>query len=172
MTARLLPGLTALVLVAMIVFLGSALTNRLSREIDISPITARVAAPGTGPVSGALPQWQGQDPERLTAIVEAPLFIEGRRMPDDLREPAQEIIDVKPEPEAPPPSPLAEPDADLVGVLISPDASKALVARRSSGQESWIGEADRLGDWTVETIAEDHIILRHDNEERRLDMRR
>ncbi|PTW61058.1 hypothetical protein C8N35_103240 [Breoghania corrubedonensis] len=173
MTARLLPALTALVLLVAIALLGLGLVRRLTHETDISPIAENNAGGRGGEVTaGPLPDWEGLDPARYTAIVEAPLFIEGRRMPDDIREAASNAAESEPEPEAPPAAPVAEPDASLLGILIAPEGSKALVASGAQGAETWVVENDRLGDWSVDTIAQDHIILRHESELRRLNMRR
>ena len=174
MTVRLLPGLTALLLVALVVALGSVLADRLGGDVDISPIMMTAADKARdGDVSAPLPKWRGHDPAELTAIVDAPLFIEGRRMPDDPANPEPEVVEVAPtQVEEAPPVEVEEPDLQLVGVLIAPGASKALIADNATGRERWVSEAEKLGDWTVETIADDHLVLRHKDENRRIDMRR
>ncbi|MEI2386915.1 hypothetical protein [Breoghania sp. JC706] len=174
MTARLIPGLTALLLLVAAAALGSVLADRLAGEVDISPIIMTAAdKTRDGDVSSPLPKWRGHDPAELTAIVDAPLFIEGRRMPDDLANPEPEVVEAAPpQVEEAPPVEVEEPDLQLVGVLIAPGASKALIADNATGRERWISEAEKLGDWIVETIADDHLVLRHQDENRRIDMRR
>lgn len=172
MIGRSVPALTALVLAGLLAVLGSALAERLTREIDISPIAAGAGnASADGILPSALPEWDGLDPTSLTAIVEAPLFIEGRRMPDDPRAPKVAEVEAAPEPEAAPPAPVAPPDYDLLGVLIAPGESKALVMSRGDREETWVAARDKLGAWTVEAITQDHVMLRHEDETRKIEMR-
>ncbi len=90
-------------------------------------------------------------------------------MPDDETAEEPQVVETVPEPEAPP-VPVSEPDVDLVGVMITNRTSKALVVGRSSHKERWVGVDERIGEWMVATIGDDHIVLRHEDQTRCLEM--
>ncbi|WP_319774054.1 hypothetical protein [Breoghania sp.] len=168
MTARLPSFLMTLLLLSLAGVLALALVARLSQPVDISPIRADLRDTSASDLLPAdMPEWQGRDASSLTAIIEAPLFIEGRRMPDDLSE---KELAAAPEPEPAPSFPVDEPDVVLRGVLITTNETKALLSARGSGVENWVTTGDEIGDWTVAEIVADHVILRYQDQERRLDL--
>ncbi|WP_321341225.1 hypothetical protein [Breoghania sp.] len=170
MTARLPSVVMAIALLALAGLLGLTLVERVSQPVDVSPIRADIRDTSAEDLLPAdMPEWQGLDAASLTAIVEAPLFIEGRRMPDDIRDEVREA-EAAPEPQPAPSFPVEEPDVALRGVLITSSESKALLSTLGSGAENWVMAGDEVGDWKVAVIAGDHVILRHQDQERRLDL--
>lgn len=171
MAAGVLPPLLAVTLAGSLGLLGYGFAEHFDRPVDISPIGSQAGSSGlTTQVPQRLPEWDGPDPKKLTAIVEAPLFVEGRRMPDDVNTPPAPEPVVESAPAAMAPEPVPPPDYRLVGVMLTGSERKALVAPGSASEERWVTTSEVLGGWTVEAVASDHILLSHDSEMTRIDL--
>ncbi len=171
MRARLLPPVPTLILCGLLVLSAAGFADLLRHQVDISPLRASSAnSHAPAPEERSLPEWDAPDPATLTAIVEAPLFIQGRTMPGDIV--AEEVsVPVEPEPEPivaappPPPPPL---DYGLVGVMITGGQKKALLAHASTGAQVWVGIADTLAAWSVAEIAGNRVVLTYKDVAREL----
>lgn len=161
---RLLPPLSTLILAGLVAAGGLALLDRWNRPVDISPqATATARSAGTLGQVRSLPAWKTSDAAELTAIVEAPLFIEGRTMPGAVSEPeppapAPEILEQEVAEEALPPPP-PELHYGLSGVMIRNGERKALLTHDQTGAEVWVALDDRLAAWSVTAIATDRVTL-------------
>lgn len=171
MAAGMLPPLLTITLAASLGLLGYGFAERFDRPVDISPIGSQVGNGGmAAQMPQRLPEWDGPDPNKLTAIVTAPLFVEGRRMPDDVNAPSAPEPVIEAAPAAMAPEPVPPPDYRLVGVMLTGSERKALVAAGSASEERWVTTSEVLGGWTVEAVASDHILLSHDSEMTRIDL--
>lgn len=129
------------------------LDTALAPRADAPAAIAMPELPTLEPATMA-PLTQYQD------IVERPLFLEGRRPP----EPDAPAVVVQ----APP---VVEDTAfTLVGVLITPEATQALLKVDETGKVHRIKVGEQLESWRLEAIAADSVILRRDTQTKSLQL--
>ncbi|AXS39161.1 hypothetical protein [Breoghania sp. L-A4] len=172
MRPRLLPPIPSLALCGLLALTAAGFAQLLRHQVDISPLRGSAAnSQSPAPEDRSLPDWDAPDPATLTAIVERPLFIEGRTMPGDIvADVAPEPLEQAPEPvieevAPPPPPPL---DYGLVGVMIAGGEKKALLAHTATGVQVWVGLFDKLASWSVTEIASNRVVLTYKDVTRKL----
>lgn len=147
MIARRLYVAASIAMAALCAVLAAAVYSELGRKpvpprlapanpVKSMPLLPNAATPASLPAVTA-----------LSALVEKPLFFPARRLPD-------------PEPEEPT-KPTARPDLAIkvTGVIITPKRSVALVRIPPSTDTLHLSIGDRVGDWRLQKIFKDRIVL-------------
>lgn len=121
------------------------------RTVAIAPAEAR---PADAPAEPSAPdRFVMPPPERFAATVERPLFETSRR-PVTAPEPAAAA--------AAPPEPLR---ARLRGIVVRGDGHRiAFVSDSQGGPARQLAQGDRYGEWTVDGIDHDSIVMSRDSE--------
>lgn len=104
--------------------------------------------------------------EAFTDMVERPLFAATRRPP-----PPPEARPAA-APRAPQPEALPEPQFQLVGTVAGGERVFALVLPADGGSVLWLGEGDRIDGWEIVEVGANHLVVRQDGEDWRLDILR
>lgn len=108
-------------------------------------------APETGPLAGN--PLANFDKNQLENWVQRPLFAPSRKGP-----PPQ---DVKSASAAPPPPP----DYQLLGVVLNPERTIAVLRREDTGTDVRVQVGDMIGGWLVASVEREAVILKRDEEE-------
>lgn len=139
-----------------LVVLCTALTTVIAVEIWYPPRLLELqSVRRTDPIlesdtGGAAVEYFKNEPiARYSNIVERPLFLEKRQPP---------------EPDAPAPVVRVEPEEDksftLIGVLVMPEATTALVQVDETGKVVRLKSGEKIGDWRLESVNANRVTLR------------
>lgn len=156
MTARLLRCRSSCALAGIDIALVALAVYLLSTRPDLpaanGPATA--STPGARPsdsaeIDTAIDTALGPI-ERYRAMIERPLFDAGRRPP-----PAAEAGQAQSAP------PQAPPEFVLEGVILAPDRRSAIFRNKTTSKALRAAEGARVGEWTVETLEPQRVVLKH-----------
>lgn len=139
-------------LVGVCLLLAWLFARSYSTPVDIvSPTQTMTPSPGTQKPSPIADQLISGLPNRndFKAVITRPLFNEKRRPPEPLS------ID-KPLKAA-----VTPPAVTLSGVIISADERTAVFEDRASSHTVRLHEGDKLGEWRLEHLKSDRVILRY-----------
>lgn len=150
------------------VFLGVAFVTLGSWEKIGSPIINSEMAPESTkaldlqrPEPSPLLALKTQDVTvHITSVLDRPLFSQSRRPAGAVQALTEDTVE--PEIEEQPSVSIATPGISLIGVF-SGSERRALVRFLESGEERWVIEGARIGEWTIESIEGESLhITRHE----------
>lgn len=162
----MIPPKSSKAIMALLVVFCLMLAGVIALEWLHPPQLDTVVAPHTGTPVAVTPESVALEPSRMAPltqyqeIVERPLFLEGRRPP---------------QPEAPATVVQEQPVVEdksftLLGVLITPEATLALLKVDETGKVHRIKVGDPLEGWRLEAIAADSVVLRRDAQTKTLQL--
>lgn len=143
------------ILVCACLVLGWLAVQSYNSQIELSgqsqPVTT---SPGTQKLSPVTAQLRLDPPRQndFEAVVSRPLFNESRRPPEPLLLPEE----LKPLPVA-----VKPPAVTLNGVILTQNERIAVFEDRASSRTIRLREGDKLGQWHVERLESDRVILRY-----------
>lgn len=149
-------ALIALVLLGLLGGAGAFIRHRLEHPPQLALVTPTAVEPDpllAAPLMTTVGQLTLGSINQFQDVVQRPLFASNRRPP-----PPPIPDEPEPLPQAPP-EPVDERDYLLIGVMVTPDATTALL-RDDQSSISRVQEGDRLDDWQVMQIYDDHVVLR------------
>ena len=153
MTGRVRLPVLALGLVS--VALGATLAWRIATPADTVSLPAVTAPANLAPVAAPAP-FAPPDPQQFAEVSSRPLFRPDRR-PARVEPPPPPRAVQPPPPSPPPPAP---PQVALLGIMLGPAASVAVVRLQGTAVAHTVAVGDDVQGWRVEIIDADHMVLR------------
>ncbi|MCG8693577.1 MAG: hypothetical protein MI806_20420, partial [Minwuiales bacterium] len=100
-------------------------------------------------------------PAAFAAILERPLFSEGRRLTKAAPQPAVP----KPQKTEPAPKPVRPLNLSVKGIVVAGEDSFALMVPSGGGEPLRLAAGDRHAGWTLTEIVEDRVVFKRDAHE-------
>lgn len=156
------PRVSGLIMFVLLALLGGAVAFIMHRLENPPQLALMAPAPGEpdplleAPLVGAAGQLTLGPIEQFQDVVQRPLFASTRRPPPP-------PSPVEPEPiVVAEPEPVEEREYTLVGVMVTPDATTALL-RNDLGSISRVRVGEKVDDWQLEEVNDDNVVLRQGN---------
>lgn len=151
---------SVLITLFLLILLGAAgafIAYRLENPPRLALLAPEPAPPDPlleAPLGNATEQFTVGPLEQYQETIERPLFASTRRPPPP------------PQPDAPAPVEITEPEPEderdffLLGVMLTPDATMALL-KDDRGNISRLRIGEKIGDWQLEQVNPENVVLRH-----------
>lgn len=156
------PRLTV-VLAFLLAVLVATTALELRHGVGDEPRAGAAAPAGSPPAPVTAPTFTLPGIERLAETTARPLFIPGRRMPEESDEPAAEMT-----------APLRAPEIRslaLSAIVIVEDRRVALLNDVATGDLSRAREGDSVSGWRVLEIRDDSVVIENDSSRQELPLR-